>query len=945
MRWITSKIRLTIGLVLILVLTLLSALVIKLLPSVEESRLQDRATLCESMAINSSLLIQADQFQVLELAIDQAVKRNHDLHSIGIRNQVGRLLLQTKTHKSRWARLQEDPDLSKRIEIPLFSGKQRWGTIEFAFQSIERSASLFGFKISPVVRLILFVASASFILFTIYLGFMLRQLDAARSVPTRVMNALNTMAEGLLILDTHGRTVVANQAFRDICRLTDDRLIGKRPGEFFNWTTSDGEALLNYPWVEAAQSGEPSTDTMMILHLEQSLAAADEPEQLIFKVNCTPVGAVSSQANGVLVSFEDVTELEKSKNAAELANKAKSDFLANMSHEIRTPMNAILGFTDWLRRGQANNRDEEMEYLSTIHSSGQHLMELINDVLDLSKIEAGKMELNCDYSSPHQIISEVAKVLRVRAEQKGIDLIVNFPDKLPAKIWTDAMRLRQVITNLVGNAIKFTSQGSVTISCRMHRKRNGGRFQISIKDSGIGMTAEQLERIFNPFEQADSSVTRDFGGTGLGLAISKRIVNALGGEIHVTSEVGTGSEFTFQTDVGDLAGIEEITFEQYQAQRGQARSEHDPLNLPPGRILVVDDGAPNRRLIRLVLEKAGCQVSEAENGRIGVDLAMQEEFDIVLMDMQMPVLDGFEATRELRGRGYERTIIALTANAMASDQEKCKQVGCDDFLAKPVNIDTLIQCIGGYLATSLPAAAMESVASTSNPTANDERSSTNIAANEPRIRRDIEFTVVFQNGLLRMQQVWEDGGYEDVASASAELAAQLAPFERGELLDKLHALETHSRNRDVTATNEAMESFLLAAREQLLQCKKTTTKLGSTAPSTRRATMFQAPSPAPAAIYSSLPTGQSEFREIVTEFVPLVHEKIAQMRLAVKNSDHKQLGSLAHWLKGAGGTCGFNEFYSPSVELERSAKSACSERYEELVESLASIAERIVVPT
>ena len=726
------------------------------------------------------------------------------------------------------------------------------------------------------------------------------------------------------MLDRSGRIVLANKVFGQSTGASVDELVGKRPESCFHWTDKLGQKLASFPWKESARTGEHVRDCMM------TLLVVDENEvesTVAFKVNCAPVMAESSKGNGVLVSFEDVTELENSKRAAEDANQAKSDFLANMSHEIRTPMNAILGFTDWLQRGLATSKDEEQEYLSTIHSSGKHLMELINDILDLSKIEAGKMEIVQERHSPYKIIDDVARILRVRAKDKGIDLQVEFGNHLPEFIETDDVRLRQVITNLIGNAIKFTSHGAVKISTQIVGESRQPKMQVAISDSGIGMSPDQLQKIFDPFVQADSSVTRKFGGTGLGLAISKRIVSSLGGKIHVSSEAGVGSVFTFDIAVGDISQEKRISFDKFRESNSQSRSrKRNVVKLPECNILVVDDGQPNRRLIKLILEKAGCHVAEAENGQIGCDKAISGDFAIVLMDMQMPVLDGYQATRKLRESGYQKPIIALTANAMTGDQEKCTAAGCDGFVAKPVDIDKLLATIGDYLADNkqLP------------PAAKSESTTEDLEFSQ------IDYRAFFQQQVIQFQNAWELGDNESMLECAKEFRQESYQAGYATIGDAISELIVACESNDVDMLNRAMGHFLEVAREEM-----NNTKLFESTSSTETghsASDNESSSDANALIYSDLPMDEPEFREIVVDFVPQLESKLSEMQTACESQDYRQLGLLAHWLKGAGGTCGFKEFFEPSVQLEQSAKANDPVASREWLDQLTKLSRRIAIP-
>jgi Amt family ammonium transporter len=418
-------------------------------------------------------------------------------------------------------------------------------------------------------------------------------------------------------------------------------------------------------------------------------------------VNARAVRNESGKVTQIEGTMLDITrrkaaeELRREKEAAEAANVAKSRFLANMSHEIRTPLNAILGFTDQLLHSPScDDPAVRREYLEIISSSGEHLLALINDILDLSKIDAGRMEIERIDCSIQQIVSEVLSTLRVRSQEKGLELRCEWPDGVPERIQTDPARLKQLIFNLVGNAIKFTTTGHVSLDVRFDRRAQSPTMRVRIEDTGIGIPANKLETIFDPFVQADCSVTREFGGTGLGLAICQRIADALGGTLSVESEVGRGSTFTVEIPVGSLDGVafaEECVSDAVAASSPKEDRIRGPL--PPMNVLLVEDGETNRRLIQLILSEAGVQVTTAENGEQGVQEAESGDYDAILMDMQMPVMDGYQASARIRQLGLEMPIIALTAHAMKGDREKCLQVGCSDYLTKPIRADALIECL------------------------------------------------------------------------------------------------------------------------------------------------------------------------------------------------------------------------------------------------------------
>ncbi len=397
-------------------------------------------------------------------------------------------------------------------------------------------------------------------------------------------------------------------------------------------------------------------------------------------------------------------ELERSRLEAEAATRAKSEFLANMSHEIRTPMTAIIGYAELLDlQSDGPDADERRrDAVRTIVRNGEHLLEIINDILDLSKIEAGRIEVERLETDLPDLVRDVVSLMSVRASGKGIRLDHDCTGRLPRTIRTDPLRLRQILTNLVGNAIKFTETGGVTLRLACTAGASP-RLSIDVVDTGIGMSEGQLARLFRPFSQADASTTRTFGGTGLGLAISRRLAGLLGGDITVTSAPGEGSTFSVTVDPGPLDDVEWVTSLDGEAEAAKdappadaAAAPADDRPLAGRRVLLVEDGPDNRRLVGFHLRKAGAEVDEAEHGEEGVAhataaIAAGAPYDVILMDMQMPVMDGYTAAGELRAAGCPSPIVALTAHAMTGDREKCLAAGCHEYLTKPVDRRRLVE--------------------------------------------------------------------------------------------------------------------------------------------------------------------------------------------------------------------------------------------------------------
>lgn len=524
-----------------------------------------------------------------------------------------------------------------------------------------------------------------------------RQIDAlqeAKETQALLDTVIANAPVGMALLDRELRFVHANKILAAMNDLDAERGRGASLREALPdlWPS-----LL--PECERVLRGEAE-----VARLELRRGAEERPEDArFFDYTLYAVRSASAEVVGVGVIAQEVTENKRfeaslafAREQAEAANQSKSEFLANMSHEIRTPMTSIIGYASIL--GQQLEDPEQIECVNTIRRNGEFLTEIINDILDLSRIEAGRLQIDLKPTNPRELIAEVMSLMRVRGQEKQLALESSFSGLLPETIETDPVRLRQVLVNLMGNAIKFTESGGVRLEARLLAEEE--RLECRVVDTGIGMSEDQLGRIFQPFEQADTSVSRRFGGSGLGLTICKRLVQMLGGEIGATSELGMGSVFTFSVRTGALEGVPLVDPGEIAspARREVARRA---VSLDC-RALVVDDRQEIRQLAKRYVEDAGGQVSVASDGaRCLEEVRRADEegrpFDVVVLDVQMPVMDGFEAVRRLRGLGFDKPVIAMTAHAMKGDREKLLQAGCDDCATKPIDQAKFIELIASHV--------------------------------------------------------------------------------------------------------------------------------------------------------------------------------------------------------------------------------------------------------
>ncbi len=528
----------------------------------------------------------------------------------------------------------------------------------------------------------------------------------------------------VIVTDTHGRITWVNQAFTTITGYSLHEVEGRKPGDFLQCELTSPETVaamrqarlqrrsFQGEIVNRAKSGQ-------LYWLSVDIQPCFDERGTLF--GFTSIQQVISDQKALEAELRNANASLKSAQAqADAANQSKTEFLANMSHEIRTPMTAILGYADILSEAQASSgplRELQVSTaIATIKRAGEHLLAIINDILDVSKIEAGKMMIEKMPVDTIGFIDGVVQTMKHKAVSKGLTLDVHFATPIPKSIETDPTRLRQILVNLIGNAIKFTEQGGVTITFRQENDRPELLY-VDVQDSGIGLNSEQVERLFRPFEQADTSTSRRFGGTGLGLRISKQLAGLLGGDVTADCQLDRGCRFTVSSHIGHpQAGSFLMQYETPPATGSPpepfqinttAQSETQALEQNSGllqglRVLVAEDGPDNQRLITHFLAKANAHVRVVENGKLAVEamtdsgaldghLKREIEFDLVLMDVQMPEMDGITATQSLRQKGCTIPIIALTAHAMSDNLQRCLTSGCNFALTKPINRAELLQ--------------------------------------------------------------------------------------------------------------------------------------------------------------------------------------------------------------------------------------------------------------
>jgi len=949
---LNTKVRIVIGQVGLITSLVMLAFFLNLVPDKVSAVREGRTTLAESIAVYSTEMVIIADIERMDGDFNLLVERNTDLLSLALRRADGFFLVETEGHSDNWEPMTGEYSKESQVRVPIWSGDSKWGELELRFKPILQQG-MTGMLQSPMVQLVAFLGLGSFVLFYFYLGKMLRHLDPSSAIPARVRAALDTMAEGLLILDRREQIVLANIAFSSMLGKSPDELLGHRASDL-EWYDPAGDRMdkTQRPWIRALLEGQTQKDSILKLKFPDNFWRT-------FKTNCSPVLGSAGKYAGVLVSFNDITELQekevelrKSKEVAEEANKAKSTFLANMSHDIRTPMNAILGFTELLMRGYVRNEKDSLRYLGTIHTSGKNLLELINDILDLSKIESGRLEIEKTWIEPYRIIFEVIQMLSVKAREKDLSLRFSASGPLPQKIESDPARVRQIIYNLVGNAIKFTERGGITLACSHRKESDRSLLQIDIIDTGIGVPPHRQENIFDPFEQADSSVTRQFGGTGLGLSISREFARALGGNITLASTVGEGSTFSVTLATGDLEDVPLLTQEEVaQQEQIPIESATSRWKFPESRVLVVDDGPENRELVRLLLADAGLHVVEAENGLAGVEKAASEQFDVILMDVQMPVMDGLTATKELRNKGLETPIFALTANAMKGFEEECLAAGFSGFFTKPIVInqfmDKMAELLGGEQLhdETAHASLQDDKTAAATETANTPPApivSTLPSDNEKFQKLIVSFAGRLEEQLHAFERAAAEKNFTEVAALAHWLKGSGGTVGFDVFTEPAISLEKFAKEQRAEEVERSIRELRVLSKRLYIPSASTPVPPDPGSGAGLLATPGDAPED-PEPVISRL-ASNDKFKHIVQKFVDRLKEQEEKMDRALEQDDLEELAHLALWLKGEAGTVGYSAFIAPAEQLCNVAKSGLTEQAREKYRWIKRMMQAVIPP-
>lgn len=929
--------------------TILLALFMGFVPDRVGAIAQSRVSLAESLATSTSTLIDRGILLGVRDNLEFIVQRNPTLASVE--------LVRKRNGETVVFGAPVDKSIQPSIVVNVYRGQYEWGVLKFHFIEPVGPKLVDQWRQSEF-GLMLFVSLLSLPAFYFYLGKMLKELNPSSAVPGRVRNALDTIAEALIVVDKTGSIVLANAAFATLNGKSAENLMGVQ-ADTLGWE-GDEEGINGLPWKSVFDSGEP-------MHKQMVNFTDFEGKSRKFMVNCSPVTGAKGRVGGVLISMDDITLLEEKEKLlrqmmeeAEEANVAKSTFLSNMSHEIRTPMTAILGFTEVLKRGVNLSPEDTKRHLGTISRSGQHLLELINDVLDLSKVESGAMDVESIPTTIGPLAYEVVKVLKVKADEKSIYLDLNITTPMPAHVLSDPSRLRQIMTNLVGNAIKFTEEGGVKLDISHDVDKQ--LVLIAVIDTGIGMNDAQQATIFDAFTQADSSITRRFGGTGLGLSISRKLAEALGGAVEVESAPGSGSTFLIKVPTGEISDVSVLSPEEIVASFDLLDESIDlHWEFPKAEVLVVDDAPENRELLDVLLTDLGLSVTLAEDGKVGVESAVQNEYSIILMDIQMPVMNGYDAVAAMRKNGIEYPIVALTANAMKGYEEKILASGFSHYQTKPLDIAKLTHLLARLLNGKPVSKPVEQTVKTQGvsksapkPTVDIDDSENNgdiiystLAMGNAKFGIIItKFLEKLKDELKDMQKLQSQSDWASLKDKAHWLKGSGGTVGFNCLYEPAKALEDAATAADVSLSFELMNEIVelssrLSAGEADANSESKATRVSDENTAATEAQNDPNIDADNSPVFSSLAEQNPKFIPLVERFIGRLDEQLAAVDEATAKQDWKAVSDIAHWLKGSGGSVGFSGFTEIAADLENSAHAQLGEDVVEKTEIIKIYAQRV----
>ncbi len=946
--------RISIGLIGMFVSVLLAARSIDLLPDPNAAEVTRRQTVCETLAVKCALDSRQDQNWADAQAFARAIgMRTDTVLSIGVRNTEGELVVDVGDHRGHW----ENVDATLSTPTQMFAPIARadgtpWARMEVAFAPLPFSGA-WRYVGGPLFPLIAFVIIIGTFVSSFYLKSVFRRVDGSNGkvVPQRVKDTLDTLAEGVLVLDRKGAIVLANQAFAKSVGALPDQLRGKKVSDL-PWHVGTVEVNQSeHPWVKVLREASPQ--------MGQILALRNGFDEKTLSVNSAPIMGEDGVCRGALATFDDLTQVEKARATAVAASKAKGEFLANVSHEIRTPMNAIIGMTDLVLDGKLS--EENRECLGIVGESAHALLGVINDLLDLSKIEAGKFDLDPTDFDLRTVLDDAVQPLAFRAHNKKLELTCDVAADVPRQVFADALRLRQVVVNLVGNAIKFTDKGEIVVRVHIDERHNQHvKLHIEVADTGIGIPADKLQAIFEPFTQADGTTTRRFGGTGLGLTISSHLAELMNGEVWAESDLGHGSVFHFTAKVA-LA-----------SDAGSHWVLPDMAAIRDQPVLVVDDNATIRRVLAEMLTSFAAVPTVAESTDVALNLiqkAIQEgqPYRHILLDADLGGVDGFGLARVItRDRLVDNVIMLLTSADLQRDIELCREIRVGH-IRKPVKHADLIRTLRSITDGELPVAA-DALESKSSPSAQPGSPLRILVVDDNPFNQKVAVMKLQRLGHSVKIAACGNDALQALASATFDVLftdIQMPDMDGYQLTATVRQLEKTSGRRlpVIAMTAHAMKG----TREKCLAAGMDDYISKPIADEELLRVLGQTSASVPASIVESLPIAQQDTlgsdvkhvvfdeaaalervggnRDMLLELIEVFYQDgkalMADLDAGIRAGDAVQVRNAAHTIKGMVSFFGSTAAMQAALQLEKAGEcndlSTVMEQFDELDHALSAV--------